>query len=424
MNLSPPTVDHPLSPRGRRASEQPISLLMSTALANPDIISLAAGFVDNATLPTELVAEAASQVLNHQETGRLSLQYGTNQGARELRRRIAERNFRDAIDSITDTMILTAGSNQLLHLVSECILSEGDIVLCAAPTYFVYLGLLDDMGVRAFGVEADDDGMLPQSLDDSLQQLSDNDQLHRVKMVYLIPYCDNPGGSTVPESRRRQLIDVLNKWQQRSPIVLLVDNAYRDLRYSGDDIATFTDLGADRQLTVESGTFSKNFAPGIRVGWGVLPEWLLEPASRIKAVIDFGSAHLNQQIMLNLLQTGAFDRQVVRLRTAYASKLQAMLEACDTHLSKIPGVHYRHPIGGLYVWLQLPQHIDASPGSPLWQQAVDRGVLYVPGAFCFPQEGAPVLKNTIRLSFGVQPEPQIRKGIELLGQAIEAVGQR
>ncbi|WP_417731341.1 PLP-dependent aminotransferase family protein [Rosistilla oblonga] len=421
MNLHNSTHEQLLSPRGTRASEQPISQLMSAALANPGIISLAAGFVDNATLPLEFVSEAAQNVLGDTATGRLALQYGTNNGPQELRQAIARRNFSNNADDLADRMILTAGSNQLLHLVAECVFDEGDIVLCAAPTYFVFLGLLKDMGVRAFGIEADDQGMIPESLDQGLQQLADNNELHRVKSVYLIPYCDNPGGSTVPEARRQELIAVMKKWQQQSPILLLVDNAYRDLRYSGEDIPTLTDLGADPELTVESGTFSKNFGPGIRVGWGVMPRWLFDSARRFKSVIDFGSAHLNQQLMLNILKSGRFDEQVQRLQTAYAGKLQVMLEACDTHLAGIPGVEYRRPIGGLYVWLELPPGVDAGSDSPLWKQCIERGVLYVPGEFCYPSEGAAVRKNTIRLSFGVQPESQIRDGIKLLSEAITAV---
>lgn len=421
MNLPKSTPEQLLSPRGTRASEQPISQLMSAALANPGMISLAAGFVDNATLPLEIVTEAAQAALSDSATGRLALQYGTNNGPLELRQEIARRNFGDNSDDLAERMILTAGSNQFLHLVSECTLAEGDIVLCAAPTYFVYLGLLKDMGVRAFGIEADDQGMIPESLNEGLQQLADNKQLHRVKAVYLIPYCDNPGGSTVPEARRRELIAVLKKWQEQSPILLLVDNAYRDLRYTGDDIPSLTQLGSDPELTVESGTFSKNFAPGIRVGWGVMPQWLFDSARRFKSVIDFGSAHLNQQLMLQIIRSGRFDEQVARLRTAYAAKLQAMLEACDTHLAPIPGVEYRRPNGGLYVWLELPPGVDAGSDSPLWKQCVERGVLYVPGEFCYPPEGAAVRKNTIRMSFGVQPESQIRDGVKILSEAIAAV---
>ena len=422
MNYNENSVlSRPLSVRGQQASEQPIGMLMSTALQNLEMISLAAGFVDNTSLPTDLVAESTATVLSSPESGRRAMQYGTNDGLYELRQAIAGRNFSGDADEIADRMILTAGSNQMLHLVSECLLDAGDIVLCGAPTYFVYMGLLKDCGVRAFGVESDDQGMIPASLDESLAELEAAGELPRVKAVYLIPYSDNPGGTTMPAPRRQELIAVMRRWNEKTSLTLLVDNAYRDLRYEGEDVPSMLDLGADPEWTIETGTFSKNFAPGIRVGWGVLPQWLREPVSQVKAVIDFGSAHLNQNVMLDLINSGRFDLQVARLREVYSRKLTAMLDACAEHLGPIDGVRYRAPTGGLYVWVQLPEGIDASPGSPLWVQCTERGVLYVPGEFCFPTEGAAIQKNSMRLSFGVQQEEPIAQGIRILGEAIANV---
>lgn len=409
------------STRGAAASAQPISRLMAEALANPQLISLAAGFVDTASLPTDAVGKIVSRLMSDSALGQAALQYGENAGDRTLRRLIAGRSFGDAFSHVADSMILSAGSNQLLHLVSECMLNAGDVVLCAAPTYFVYLGVLNDIGARSFGIATDEHGMQPAQLDTALEHFAAIGQLDRVKMLYLVPYFDNPAGSNMPAHRRQALLDVLARWKDRTSIALLADNAYRDLRYGDVDEPSFLELGAAPERTIETGTFSKNFSPGLRVGWGVLPEPLYSVVCRRKAVIDFGSAHFSQCVVREAIISGDLDRHLGELRKTYSRKAQAMIAACNEFLSPLDGVQFVEPTGGLYVWLRLPHGLQTGPDSAFWKAAVRRGVLYVPGEFCFATEGASVEHNCLRLSFGVQTPEKIREGIRLLAEAVEDV---
>jgi 2-aminoadipate transaminase len=408
-----------LSHRGQSAPEQPISRLMGLALANPGAISLAAGFVDNATLPVDEIATACSALLSDPRRSLASLQYGSNAGHAELRRLIAERFFTNEPESHADRMILTAGSNQFLQIASESLLDSGDIVLCAAPTYFVYLYVLRDLGARPFGIATDDEGIIPSELEATLAYLETTGELHRVKALYVVPYFDNPAASTMSESRRQTINEILSRWRDRVAMLLLVDNAYRDLRYEGDDIASFTDLGADPERTIETGTFSKNLSPGIRIGWGTPPEPLYSAIERRKSVSDFGSPHFNQMVVAAVLSSGRFDEHLTVLQSAYRKKRDAMVTACDKHFQAIDGAHFQVPSGGLYVWLTLPEQYNLGPAGPIWKRAMDAGVLYVPGEFFYADEGHPVNRSTARLSFGVQTPDRIEEGIRLLVQAIK-----
>ena len=251
---------NPLSDRGAAASEPPISYLMQHALANPNIISLAAGFVDQQTLPVDICREAIGHILAEPEAGCEALQYGTTKGHPPLREfvlaRLAEADRaagQELQQANADHVLVSAGSNQLLHLISECLLNPGDIVICAAPSYFVYLGLLQNLNVRAVGVPTDDRGIDVAALDATLSRLNDQGELPRVKMVYLVTYFDNPHGTTLARDRRPAVLDVVEKWSRNQHIYIVEDAAYRELverRLSAQGTlpANFGELDADHPV--------------------------------------------------------------------------------------------------------------------------------------------------------------------------------
>ena len=394
-----------LSQRAAWAEGQPISELMSRALAEPDLISLAAGFVDQQTLPVEPTRAAMESLLASEDAARAALQYGTTPGSLALREALLARFLSsDACchDLSTDQLVVTAGSNQLLHLVSESILDPGDIVLCSAPTYFVYLGTLSNLGAQSLGVLIDQYGMVPEALEATLQRLRDVGQLKRVKAIYLVPYFDNPCGITMPLERRARIVEIAKRWSHEHPIHVIADEAYRDLHYEGLNVPSTLTVDDEGDTVIVTGTFSKSFSPGIRVGWGMLPRHLVGPVCSQKGNIDFGSPNFSQHLMAHVMEQGLLEPHLSRIRDGYRTKLRAMLSALDEHFAGIDGVKWLRPNGGLYVWMQLPEEIPASPNGPLFETAIQEGVLYVPGAYCYPTSGEPVRHNTLRLSFGVQ----------------------
>jgi 2-aminoadipate transaminase len=411
-----------LSQRARFFGPQPISELMRLALARPELISLAAGFVDQASLPVAEAKAALAAVMADVNDARAALQYGTNAGYLPLRQAVLERLLAAdggwAHPPTVDRVILTAGSNQLLHLVGEVLLDPGDIVICAAPTYFVYLGLLNSVGAKAVGVAIDQQGMIPEALARELERCDSAGELARVKAIYVTSYFENPSTVSLSLARRGQIVKLAKRYSTHAPIYVIDDAAYRELRYAGDDLPSLGSFDEDGTTVIVAETFSKSFSPGVRVGWGVLPPALVGPVASLKASIDFGSPNLNQHLMSAVLKRGLFEPHVATLRRAYRAKLDAMLAAMEKHLAGIPGLRWKRPDGGLYVWLELPEAMEAGPGGTLIEHALAEGVLYVPGEYCYPGEGEPARKDRIRLSFGVQSAEQIARGIEALATAI------
>ncbi|MDA7950670.1 MAG: PLP-dependent aminotransferase family protein [Pirellulaceae bacterium] len=415
-----------LSQRAKWAGAQPISDLMHRAISNPDLISLAAGFVDQMTLPVETTKAVVNAILNDPNEARAALQYGTTPGHAPLRQYILDRLKKEdqspIVDALTiDQIVLTAGSNQLLHLVADSLLDPGDIVLCAAPTYFVFMGTLSNLGAKSYGVKSDDNGMDPDALEAALKRLEAEGELHRVKAVYLVSYFDNPRGVSLPQDRRERIVEIVKRWSSKQKIHILEDAAYRELNYFAGDIPSMLSVDTGLDTVVLAGTFSKSFSPGIRVGWGVLPRHLIDPVCFQKGNIDFGSPNFSQHIVNKAVEMDLYDRHVQTVRDGYEVKLKATLDAVEEHFSGMDGVTWTKPEGGLYVWLALPESINTGPSGELFELAVQEGVLYVPGEYFYPEGGEPIQQNALRLTFGMQDPKNIFRGVELLAGAVKKI---
>jgi len=194
-----------------------ITVQMQRALERPELISLAAGFVDNETLPVERAGSVFQEIFAEPSLAKAALQYGTTAGYPPLRdvvlSRLAQSDgvSREEYGAAVEQVLVTAGSNQLLHLLSEVMLDPGDVVLCAAPTYFVVLGTLAGCGAQAMGVATDDHGMIPEALAEQFAAFHCRGQSNRVKLVYVVSYSDNPRGVTMPRERREQLLEVVDR---------------------------------------------------------------------------------------------------------------------------------------------------------------------------------------------------------------------
>jgi 2-aminoadipate transaminase len=400
---------------------------MARTLAQPDLVSLAAGFVDSETLPIETTRLAAEAVLSDPQKSRACLQYGSTIGYLLLRQAVLDRMLQadgrtaKELNVTAEQVVIMPGSNQLLFLLGDVLMDPGDIVICSAPSYFVYLGTLANLGVRAVGVETDDQGIIPQAVEAELRRRKAAGELGRVKAIYVTSYSDNPSGITLSVSRRAELVEIAKRWSRESKLYIIEDVAYRELRYYGDDLPSLRSFDPQGDTVVQAGTFSKSYSPGIRVGWGLLPPALLKPVLAEKGNMDFGSPNFNQLLMSAVLELNLFDEHVRLVRDKYREKLDAVLQAANKFLSPLTGLHWVRPTGGLYVWLRLPEEIDAGLNGPLFDKAVEQGVLYVPGEYCYPAEGVAVRKNTIRLSFGIQCRLGLRRGIESLARAIKSV---
>ena len=413
-----------LSTRSRRAAAQPISELMKLALDRPELISLAAGFVDNATLPVDDTAGLFAELLGDAGSGRAALQYGTTIGLPELRSAVFEHLTRQEgrpIAGSPDRVVVTNGSQQMLHMLTDALIDAGDVVITAWPSYFVYTAALTGFGATIRAVDTDEQGLIPEALDRLLSGLAAAGQLRRVKMLYLQSYHQNPTGLTLAASRRPEVLEIIRRYSDRAGqrILIVEDAAYRELTYDGDRPGTVYGLDDAGRYVALLQTFSKPFSPGLKTGYGLLPADLIEPVLMHKGGRDFGSSNLCQHLLARALGGGVFGQHVDRLRSAYAVKRDAMLGALASHLSGIEGVSWTRPNGGLYVWLTLPVGVDTGPEGSMFGHALDLGVLFVPGQYCYPPDPTRTPpKHTIRLSFGVAEPAAIEAGIERLGRAV------
>lgn len=419
-----------LSDMARRTHEPPISWLMKMTLDHPRLLSLAAGFTDNESLPVVQARELLAEILRRPKTGRPALQYGTTVGDATLRRLTAERiarldGQRGAAAYSGGRTLLTHGSQQLLYLVTEALCNPGDIVLVEDPTYFVYLGIAQSHGLRCRGIRMESDGIALAHLEATLEALKRAGDLPRLKMLYLVTYFQNPSVVTTSFAKKAAALALLRRYERAAghPIFLIEDAAYRELRFAGDDVPSALAVPRASDRVIYAGTYSKPFATGARVGFGVMPAALFAVVARLKGNHDFGTANLLQQLLSRALASGRYERHLATLRTRYGHKAAVMVEAARRHFP--PGVTWAEPRGGLYIWAALPRTMKAGPKSKFFRAALAHNVLYVPGELCYADD--PTRRraaNEMRLSFGGAAVADIREGIERLGTVIRAATSR
>jgi 2-aminoadipate transaminase len=286
----------------------------------------------------------------------------------------------------------------------------------------VFIGVLQAAGARIIPVKSDDNGMCPDALSLELAKLKEERQLHRVRLVYVVSYFENPSGVSVSTERRPHLLQTVKDYSTESKILLLEDAAYRELRYDGEVSPSIWSYDTDRSTVILAQTFSKSFSPGVRVGLGVLPPELVKPVSDLKGNEDFGSAHLNQHVLARVLKNGAYRQHVEIVRASYREKRNAMLKACEQEFAGLPGVSWLHPSGGMYVWMRLPDHVHTGFDSEVFRQATQvEKVMYVPGELSYPFDWPERPRCEMRLSFGVQSVEGIQEGIRRLARAVRTV---
>ncbi len=432
-----------LSALGQRTAPPPISWLIKTALARPKLISLAAGFTDNATLPTEISRRLLNEILRSPKIGRPALQYGTTVGETALRQltathlqkldlqsssssslktkaRMKDENENDKSYS-PERVLITGGSQQLLYLTIEALCDEGDLVLVEDPTYFVFLGILQSRGLEARGVKLERDGLDLVHLETILTRLKKSGELRRLKALYLVTYFQNPTGATTSLAKKSAALKLLKQFERAAghPLYLIEDAAYRELSFGPDNTPpTALTLPGARDRVIYAGTYSKPFATGVRVGFGILPEPLYTAVLCIKGNHDFGTANLLQHLLARALATGLYDRHVAQARKNYARKARVMRQALAKHFPA--GVEIWEAGGGLYFWARLPKGMATGVKSKVFQTALKNNVLYVPGGLCYADDPSRTKPDhEMRISFGNASKADIRKGIQRLGAVLK-----
>ncbi len=367
----------------------------------PEIISFAGGLPAAEVLPARRMAELARQVLL--EDGVRALQYAPTEGLAILREVVARRmNERFGISRSADEVLVVTGSQQALDLTGKVFLDEGDVVLCESPTYLGAINAFRTYQPRFVEVPTDDHGMVPEELEARLASVD------RIKVIYVVPDFQNPSGRRWSVERRRRLYELA----VRFGVPVIEDSPYSELCFEGEPVppvASFDEAG----LVIFLGTFSKILSPGMRLGWVTAEPSLVRRYVLAKQGADLHTASLTQLLAARFVLEHDLDAHIETIRDLYRRRRDAMLAAIDRYLPS--GIRCTRPAGGLFLWVELPDGVDARE---LLASCLEEEVAFVPGGAFFANGGH---DNTLRLNFSAMPEERIEEGIRRLGRVISGV---
>ncbi|RZS89364.1 2-aminoadipate transaminase [Motilibacter rhizosphaerae] len=379
----------PLAARLAGVRSSPVRDLLAL-VDRPGVISFAGGLPAPELFDVEGLRAAYAEVLTG-PAARRNLQYAPTEGDPALRAAVAARMTGRGLPTTTEQLLVTTGSQQALTLVAAALLDPGAVVAVEEPTYLAALQVFQLAGASVVPVASDADGVDP---DDLARVLAE----HRPALVYLVPTFANPTGRTLPEERRRAVVELT----ARHGTWVVEDDPYGELRYDGAPVpAMAAQPGADEHV-LHLGSFSKTGAPGLRLGWLRAPERLLRPMTVAKQAADLHTSTVDQAAGAAYLASADLDAHVARLCAVYRSRRDAMLAALPSTLP--PGSTWTRPEGGMFVWARLPGGVDTAALLPA---ALAADVAYVPGAsfFCGEPDHA-----TLRLSFTTHTEDEIAAG--------------
>jgi 2-aminoadipate transaminase len=392
---SPSKLESLLSQRGHRVAAP----RTGDPQASAKMISLIYGYPDAGSLPASAVAESTKRVM--ESDGQWALQYGRTQGVPPIVDALIDKLARDqGLKASREEVLVTSGGSQAVQLVLDLLVDTGDTVIVEAPTWMGFLWALKNVGGEAISVPVDDEGMNLDALEQTLVELKELGVTP--KFIYAIPNFQNPSGVSMSIDRRRKLIDIANRFGT----LILEDDAYHDLRYSGERLPTIYSLDTTGS-TLYTATMSKIMGAGMRIGWLVAPAELVGRMAGLK--VDGSTNVFGSYVAADWMRDN-LTPHIEELKQVYASRRDTMLESLQRHMPE--GTTWTRPDGGFFVWVTVPEGIDMTALLP---HARERGVDYLAGSTCFPDDTG---HNTVRLSFSFATEDQIEEGVRILGDIV------
>ncbi|MDO4710404.1 MAG: PLP-dependent aminotransferase family protein [Peptostreptococcaceae bacterium] len=371
--------------------------VMKIIASNPGTISFAGGLPDPALFPFEGILKAAKKVLKEEPV--LALQYGMTQGKEDLRETIVELMKREEVETDAGSISITHGSQQGISLTSMLFLNPGDVVLTENPSYLGAFSAYRPYEIDFVGVDGDKDGMFMDDLEAKIRANG------KVKMIYIIPNFQNPTGRTWSLERRKALIEVADRYD----LPIVEDNAYGELRFDGERIPSIKSLDTEGRV-LYLGSFSKVLAPGLRVGWLCSSKEIAPKFEYLKYGADLQNTELSQMIIQTFLRENDLDDHLNKIKEVYKRRRDRMINEIK---HSFPGkAKYYHPEGGMFVWVELPPHINTRE---LLKKAVAKKVAFVPGGSFYP---AGDCESSMRLNFSTMEDDKIAEGIRILGELL------
>jgi len=367
----------------------------------PGLVSLAGGSPYLQSLPLERLGQAAAQIIAEQ--GMIALQYGGGQGTEELRSQVCDVMAAEGIlNAEPRNVVITAGSQSAQDVATKVFCNPGDVVLVEDPSYVGALNTFESYQVEVATVPMDEDGIIPDLLEARIAALQTAGR--NVKFLYTIPSFNNPSGVTLSAERRQQVVDIC----RNANILVLEDNPYGLLRFDGKPLPPLRAANPDDVIYM--GSFSKIFAPGLRIGWALVPAHLQRRYYLASEAVTLCPPTLNQMLVSAYLRDFDWRGQIETYRELYKDRCNAMLAALGEFMPA--GLSWTRPEGGFFVWVTLPEGVDSFP---LLEKAIDAGVVFIPGAAFTPTDKP---SNKIRLAFSGVPPEAIREGVRRLAPVL------
>jgi DNA-binding transcriptional MocR family regulator len=336
--------------------------------------------------------------------GTQALQYCTAQGDIGLRERICDVMSLESVQAHPDDVVVTVGSQQALDLLARIFIDPGDVVFAEAPSYVGALGAFAAYQANVVHIPMDDDGLIPEAVEQAIATLAASGR--QAKFLYTVPNFHNPAGVTLAADRRHRILDICH----RAGLLVVEDNPYGLLGFDGEPMRALR--ADDSDGVVYLGTFSKTFAAGIRVGWVLAPHAVREKLVMASEAAILCPSMLAQSVTTRYFTTMPWQQQLKVFRELYRDRRDAMLTALDDFLPAGTGMRWTRPGGGFYVWVTLPEGLDAKAMVP---RAINARVAYVPGTG-FYADGTG--QQHLRLSYCFPPPERIREGVRRLAGVI------
>ena len=370
--------------------------------AKPGIISFAGGLPAPDLFPIDDIKEMSRIIMERE--GKTALQYGPTEGDNRLREELAKLMQKDGVNITSNHLLIITSSQQGLDLVGKIFIDPGDVVMASRPTYVGAIQAFHSYGAKMMGIEQDEEGTQTALLEAEIVKLAAKGV--KPKFIYEIPDFQNPSGITMSLKRRKELIRIAEKYD----LIIVEDSPYRQLRFEGRTEPSLIGMNSERVLSLY--TFSKILLPGFRLGWMAGPNELIQKAVTAKQSVDLCSPPFNQAILYEYLSRGLLEKQIAVIIKAYREKRDFMLDKLARYMPKLPGLKWTQPHGGLFLWVTLPENMDAGE---MFHSAIEKKVAYVVGTAFYPDGGG---SNFFRMNFSYSSMAEIEEGVKRLAEVI------
>ena len=369
--------------------------------ADPEVVSLSAGNPSPEAFPIEEIKEISSRLLEENPIG--VLQYSVTEGYPQLRETLKEyMKSHHNIGRDFDDILITTGAQQIMDLATKSLVNEGDVVITEAPSFIGSLNTFRSYNAKLVGVKIDDDGMNMEELEKALQTHKN------ARFIYTIPNFQNPSGITMSLEKRKKMYELAKKYN----VLILEDNPYGDLRYSGEYIPCIKSFDEDG-IVLYAGSMSKVISPGIRVAYVIAPKPIFQKMVVCKQGNDVHTNIWSQMVCNELMTKYDFDAHLEKLRNLYRKKAQFMMDLMDKYLVPM-SITYAKITGGLFTMCTLPDYVDMQE---FCKDAIKNKVCVVPGNAFLTDESEEC--HTFRVNFSTPTDEQLEKGIKLLAKTAE-----